>query len=474
MATTRVHEDQNLVQHVCENLATKCRVHPGSRLLIAVSGGSDSVALLHLLVEAAPSKQLQLYVAHFDHQLRPESAREAEFVRALAERLDVEPHMGSWNTPRPGEDAARQARHAFLQDTAVRLGCGAIALGHQRDDQIETTLLRLGRGSGPRGLLGMAWRRPARVDLVRPLLDCTRAALTEFLRQRQQVWCEDTSNQYQELRRNRIRHLALPALDSALGPAWQANWFAGLEDLRALWTWVDTSAAGLLEQARRQRLEPGTEICEKRPLQEAPEALRRAALQRWIESAGTDNLRRSHLEAASGLARNGQSGQTLVLPGAMRLVVERDRLFLLAPTTSKTTNATAFALHTEPVAVSFALRLAEACRASHIEDRDGSPPARIPSASAVVLGADRLEGELELRAAKPGERVRLLGAPGSRRLSRILQDKHIPARLRQAWPVIADTEGIVWIPEVGVAERCRLGAESRGALRLLLRNPTET
>src|SRR5262245_39578650 len=216
----------SLAHRVAANLRRRCGVRTGDRLLVGVSGGADSVALLLLLLEAARKLDLDIEVAHFDHALRTDSLADATWVEELARSLGLECHIERWRTPRPGEAAARQARYEFLERTARARDAAAIAVAHHLDDQIETVLLRLARGTGPRGALGMAWRRNEPVPIVRPLLDVRRAELQAFCTTRGIAWREDSSNTRTDRARNRVRHDVIPGLDAALGAQWMEHWAA--------------------------------------------------------------------------------------------------------------------------------------------------------------------------------------------------------------------------------------------------------
>jgi tRNA(Ile)-lysidine synthase len=441
---------------------------------------------LRLLVGIAPRDALHLEVAHFDHALRPESGEDARFVAELAARFGLEVHVSRWARPVRGEDAARRARHAFLEETALRLGCDAIALAHHLDDQIETILLRLSRGTGVRGWLGMGWRRQGRVPIVRPLLDLRRSALVSYLEALEQTWCEDSSNRDLRLARNRVRHEALPALDRSLEGGWPERWAESVEDLREIWTWLEARAVELLEAARVSAAERGVETaeevvgsCDLRTLRAAPTPILRAALQRWAEGAGATDVSRPQLTTLTLLVRKGQSGQSVDLCRGMRFALEQGQLTLLrdtAPTVGHSSGGQAGskAKTAEPLAAGIGsalevanldLRKALAVVASP-GARGGARPE--PDATEAVIAADALQPPFELRGPRPGDRVRLLGAPGNRKLSRILQDRRVPARLRASWPVVSDSLGVVWIPGIGVAERARLTPASRAALRLRL------
>jgi len=185
---------------------------PGERVLVAVSGGPDSLALLAALRELLPSFPLRLTVAHFDHGWRPDSAADARFVEELAQRWGYEFTGGRATSDVPRtEAAARDARYAYLRQAAAKSGCSAIALGHTRDDQVETLLLHLLRGSGARGLAGMRYRAG---DLARPLLGIDRKQVEPFVASLGLLPRRDPSNDDPRYARNRLRQVVMPAIDA--------------------------------------------------------------------------------------------------------------------------------------------------------------------------------------------------------------------------------------------------------------------
>ncbi len=196
----------------------------GARLLVGLSGGSDSVALTLLLQELGAADGFTVIgLAHLNHQLRPTAARDEQFCRDLAaalalplavESIDVRGYAAAQRLS--SEEAARRLRYDFLHRCAGRLDADRIAVGHTRDDQAETLLLKLIRGAGLTGLAGIYPRRGA---IVRPLLDVARTDLRSYLEERGQSWVEDETNQDLENPRNRIRRLVLPELDRAYGSA---------------------------------------------------------------------------------------------------------------------------------------------------------------------------------------------------------------------------------------------------------------
>lgn len=220
----------------------------GTRLLIGVSGGSDSVALTLLLRDLAGHGDFEVAaLAHFNHQLRPEAARDELFCRDLAARIglpitiesaDVQSYAAS--VRQSIEEAARTLRYGFLERAAAGGGASCIAVGHTEDDQAETYLLKLVRGAGLTGLGGIY---PRRGQVIRPLLDVTRAALRAYLISAGQAWIEDDTNADVSNPRNRIRHRVLPELDAAYAGASRAGIARAAAHAREDGQWLDELAA---------------------------------------------------------------------------------------------------------------------------------------------------------------------------------------------------------------------------------------
>ena len=220
-----------LRDHVDQSIRTRGLFRRGQRILVAVSGGVDSMVLLHLLHELASRHEWRLTVAHFNHRLRGRSSDVDErLVRHTARELGVTLVSGRAEVRKFArrrklslEMAARELRHDFLARTARRRRIPTIALAHHIDDQLELFFLRLLRGSGGEGLAGMKWRAPSpkigAIELARPLLDQPKAVLAEYATERGVRYREDASNALLDIQRNRVRHELLPLLRSKYQPA---------------------------------------------------------------------------------------------------------------------------------------------------------------------------------------------------------------------------------------------------------------
>lgn len=306
---------------------------------VAVSGGPDSTALLHLLARWCSGAGVALRAIHIDHQTRPTSGQEAESVRALCERLGVPCQVVAVDVVaeraarRAGfEDAARVARYRALVAVAQATGSRLIALGHHATDQVETVLLHLLRGAGTGGLTGMAPLAPppdpaARASdnpplLWRPLLAVERAALVDYCRDHALPTMHDVSNDDHRLARNRLRHLLLPVVEREFPGAARA--IARAADLLALENdFLDAETERAYQ--RVVTAEPPLVRIARAPFRDLHPALRRRLARRaWAElTGGADGLARAVTDAACELIARPASGARLALPREVLLVVDR-------------------------------------------------------------------------------------------------------------------------------------------------------
>lgn len=309
---------------------------PGTRLLVALSGGSDSVSLLHLLRElATPDGHQVVAVGHFNHQLRPEADRDEAFCRALADRLGLPFFVGRADIRQRAtdeglslEDAARRARYGFLEDALGSSGATRMATGHTRDDQAETFLLKLVRGAGLSGLGGIY---PLRNRCIRPLLGTTRAELQAYLQARGESWVEDATNADTTNPRNRLRHVVLPFLRDTLGGSVDEAIARAAAQAAEDGAWLDGQAAEHLAS-----LSPGPDgwpVLELDDLRSLPRPLLRRVMWQVMRRQTGREIGSQHVDSAldvlDGRVRAGETpagrwellGEKLVLlPVATRPV----------------------------------------------------------------------------------------------------------------------------------------------------------
>jgi tRNA(Ile)-lysidine synthase len=435
-----------LIRKVTDAIAAHALLRPADHVLVAVSGGADSVALLAALNELHKTWSLRLSVWHLDHGLRAlESVRDREFVEQLAATLDL-PIIVERARIVPGrnlEARARDVRYRMLAAAARAAGCRRIAVGHTLTDQAETVLLRLLRGAGTRGLGGMAPRRGA---IIRPLLHCSRDDVVAFLRSRGLAWVEDTSNRDERFARNRIRHRLLPALVTLAGahvPEVLARTAALLrEDERFL----DAVARRRLGRAVRR---PALATA---PLQTLAPAIRVRALRAWLAAArgSLRGIGATHIHRLERHLDSTESG-SLALPGGI-VRYEGGMLRWDAEVSNPTPP--------------FSHRIASPGRVSRPDlgwelDMTGLQPwtGKLPAdAWTAVFDGDRLPGDLIVREARPGDRMKPLGLRGHQKLHDLFVNAKVGRSRRRAWPVLAAGADVLWVPGLARSETATVGA----------------
>jgi tRNA(Ile)-lysidine synthase len=319
----------SLYQHVRRTIRHHRLCPPGSRVVIGLSGGSDSVALALILRDLSEHDPFAVVgLAHLNHRMRPTADRDEAFCRNFAaaihvplevESIDVAGYAATQRLSR--EDAARRLRYDFLHRAAMTVGADRVAVGHTRDDQAETFLLKLVRGAGLTGLAGI---HPQRGEVIRPLLDVARVDLRRFLESRGQQWVDDESNEDIENPRNRIRHRVLPELNQAYPSAASAiARTAGL--IREDGQWLDELSRNRYE-ILVSRTSVGFQVDAQALLAEPAPVRRRVVLMALRCAVSSHEYGLDHVESVLAVA-SGETG-AIDVPGA-RVELQREKLVLL-------------------------------------------------------------------------------------------------------------------------------------------------
>jgi len=405
-----------------QHLAHTPLLHGSTHVLVAVSGGLDSMVLLHALRFGRTT--FPITAAHFDHRMRARSGDDADWVRGVCTAWDVALLREAAQHPPRSEAAARAQRYAFLEAAAARVGADAIATAHHADDQAETILFRLLRGAGLHGLRGIP---PRRGRLVRPLLEFTRADAREYARENRLAWREDPSNRDERFARNRIRRRLLPALEAARpGAAGDVVRLGALaEQAENAWCQAVTEA---VRDVAESRAEGGFALARGRFLA-YPSQIRARVLRHLAGRLGSP-LDRAATRVAARFVDRGRGG--IMLPGGLRLEREFETLLLHRP---------------DDRGVDVPLRIAAGEGAATFVAggqrylaRWGPAPWHDAGQSA-SFDPSSLRFPLELRGWLPGDRIRL--AYGGKKLKKLFQERRVPRSLRARLPVLVDADGCV-------------------------------
>jgi tRNA(Ile)-lysidine synthase len=429
---------------------------PDQRVGVAVSGGADSVCLLHVLREIAPRWNLRLTVLHLDHQLRGEESRaDAAFVRDLAGALDLPFELQETDvaavcreTGDNLEQAARAARLEFFRRLTQSGTVDRIATGHTRSDQAETVLFRFLRGSGTAGLAGI---RPVTDDgIVRPLLEIDRAEIERHLRERGIAWRNDSTNASAAFARNRIRHELLPQLTRDWNPALP-------ETLAHTADWAQAEEAFWESEMVRLEpvhliFEPPAVLIQTGALGNLPLAVARRLVRRAVELAKGDlrGIGFEHLAGVLEMAGSTEGHGRLQIPG-LDVFRSFEWLRIAPPALDNLDNRN----YRFPLPVPGAVPLPG--QKSTVRTELFENTAVTESSAGVYNGYEwcldwnRLSGPLEVRNWRPGDQYQPVGHSGAEKIKVLFHEERIPLWERRHWPVVTMGGAILWARRFGPA-----------------------
>ena len=481
-----------LIHRVRQFIERHHLIRARARVVAAVSGGSDSTALLQILRELDGAGDLELAgVAHFNHQLRPAADDDERFVARVAADLGlayvVDREAVALRAARDGrsiEDAARTARYEFLERSRVQLNADVVAVGHTRDDQAETFLLRLVRGAGPRGLAGIHPRHGA---VVRPLLECRRQELRAWLARRHAEghpgcqYLQDETNDDVTIPRNRVRAELLPLLVSRFNPA-SVDVLANEAELqRDLWNWMEDASSALLASP-----EMPAGALDLESLRRAAPALQRLVLWRAMNAAsGGRRITFDHVACAIRLieAEEGD-GKALDLPGH-RLHRIGGQIVLTSGKGSRgsANHANLFRIPLSTPGEVVIPGTGDLVSVEHAGDAwmlsTGSigPLGALEQERCATTGNglvacvrhDLVRGSLAVRNRRPGDRFRPVGLGGSKKLQDFFVDRKVARHERDSVPLVVDeTDHVIWVAGHGIDEAFQVTDASQAVLVLRL------
>jgi tRNA(Ile)-lysidine synthase len=452
----------------------------GTRVVVALSGGSDSVALAHLLMQLDAAGELTVAcIGHFNHQLRASADADERFCAEVAASLGRPFAAGRGDVAglarreqRSIEDAARLARYDFLERARVDGSADVVALGHTRDDQAETFLLRLLRGAGARGLAGM---HPRRGLMIRPLLDCRRGDLIQYLRQRGLAFVHDASNEDVGVPRNRVRAELLPLLVDRFNPSVVDVLADEAELAREEWLWMEALAGDAFGRIVQSLADESRIDCAALTI--LPVALARLVVRRaLIARAAGRPISFSHVESTLALAREG--GPPIDLPGQR---LERIGSFVvLRSRPSRRSRSNRATLESPENLFSYPLSIPGEVlipRAGLVVSADlaaspGAASAKAGSGAAAATALvqfDRSAGPLTVRNRRPGDRFRPLGLGGRKKLQDFFVDRKVARPARDEVPLVVDEfDRIVWVAGHAIDDRFRVRDPAQAVVILKL------
>jgi tRNA(Ile)-lysidine synthase len=472
-AIQKTQRRSELAENLNRVLRKQHLLRPGGRIGVAVSGGADSVALLRLLLELRGEFGVVLVVAHFNHKLRGRSSEADEhFVQKLAQQFGLEfftarEDIGARTKREHGnvEEVARGARYGFFEKLGKEQMLAKVAVAHTADDQAETVLAHILRGTGLSGLRGI---HPQTGIVFRPLLDVRRTELRRYLKLLKQEWREDATNRDTKRTRARIRQKLLPMLEKqfnagAVEHLCQLAALAGDDE-----KYMEAEASEWVKvwaQQTRQEL-----TVDLSALLKLSRALQTRALRNMVgkikNRAGQLSL--EHVKSLLELAEQGENGKKIELPGGVEVCRERRTLRCRAIDEIKRRKdqkaGEQFAYPIDLAAGNCKLRLGELSCLLHFRVIDWPPEGRETMSTGAVLDHSRLTVPLMVRNWGPGDAIHPQGHQKAHKVGRLLNEKSISRWQKYQWPVLTSGGKLAWVRGLATSVEFAVGLETRRAV----------
>lgn len=471
-----------LLKKVDRYIAEHKLVCSGEKVLLAVSGGADSMALLDICQRLVSTWQISLHIVHLNHMFRGEEARmDAEFVRSKAREMGIPATILTFNVPAyrdehkmSSQDAARRVRYDLFLKVAATVGATKLAVAHHRDDQVETVLLNILRGTGPEGLRGMLplrlWQEGQNLAVIRPLLEVSREEIEAYLQERKIPFRLDRTNLQDKYLRNKVRLRLLPLLEKEYNPAIR-------EALLSLSSVMSASEEYLQQETLRAEHRvflpgrPGEVVLDCGQFSQEPEALQGKLLRHGLRQLlpGLRGVTYGHIKALQKLAMAAQTGSSLALPGRVQAAISYKKLHLCRQNKDRRWPGAA-KLASYPLAVpgEVVLPLLKKRIRASVLPRGKAPWPPVETREA-VLDYDRLpkEGaEICVRGRQVGDKFQPLGLRGNKKLKDYLIDKKIPRAKRDSLPLVTVGSDILWIVGMAIHDRYKVCAATKRILYL--------
>ncbi|MFQ5498189.1 MAG: tRNA lysidine(34) synthetase TilS [Candidatus Zixiibacteriota bacterium] len=453
-----------MIETIRRSIVSHALLSSGDSILVALSGGPDSVALLHVLSRLRRSMKLSLAAVYVNHQIRPRAARrEEQFCQRLCEKLSVELFIVSENIPSLAkrekhglEETGRNFRYRTFEMLADEHGFDRIALGHHQDDQVETVLFRVLRGTGIAGLGSIPIIRGR---IIRPLLEIDRSQIETYLKRHRLACCRDRSNNDSRFTRNRIRKKLLPLIRRQINPAVDKALLNLAETASAENRFLADVTARALKQSVSLSLGGKIELDLIR-FSVYDIWLRRRVLRHCVTrcSGGMSPPDKVVVDRLEKLALGRSTA--LSLPGGMSARVLGDHMVVHQTTRISYFEKLGFGdtCCVEPLGLSIRCRRGVPYGGGSVEKERRS--------MAVMLDASAIDGALVVRNVRRGDRFRPLGLDGEKKIGEYLSDRKVPIVYRDEIPVACDHSGPVWLVGYEIADRVKIVNSTREVVRL--------
>jgi tRNA(Ile)-lysidine synthase len=454
----------DILKKVKQTIKKHSMLKGGERVLVGLSGGPDSVSLLHLLNELREEWRLSLNALYVDHGLRPEKTPyEIDFCAELTERLNVPCSVKKVDVREFSDkenlsiqEAARHLRYLAFEEHAFQIEADRVATGHNADDQAETLIMRLLRGSGPRGLSGIP---PVRGTFIRPLIMVERSEIEKYLDEGGIRFIIDTSNLKQDYLRNRLRHEVMPILKK-YNPNLTGTLCRTTNILREENEYMEIAVTKSLMRLISRKTGDRIELFLS-PLENMEKVILRRALIRAIEETrGLRGIGLEHIEEIISLIRTGSSGSRIYLPGGIRVIKDYSTLIITSAAPRK------LGEHVLQVPGETVLKESGLVLISSVgDDSTGTGDGKTEAA----FDFDMLRFPLKVRSRQAGDFFYPSGFGKRKKLQDYFVDEKVPRDIRDTVPLLLSGEDILWVVGYRMDDRYRISPSCARTLKIIIK-----
>lgn len=463
----------NLLDHVRTQLASLALDRKETTLLLAISGGADSTALLHAVQSLNEVNQRNLHVIHINHLIRKDAHKDADHVSKICHEYNIPCTCITRDIPATAaksgkslEMEARKQRYEAFAKIYHEIKADALLTAHHRDDQVETILLNLSRGCSPASMAGIpadSTRQGMRI--IRPMLEVSREQILEYLQSHNLTWREDETNLDIAHRRNAIRHNILPAMREQLNPqidtALLRTATMAQEDECYMQERVRQEAPNIIPQK-------ATDALQLKPYQNLPAPLRKRILVHWLQQQKTIPFHAINYELVQRidqLAMEHHAGKQITIAGEVSVQNAYDRLVIL--NTDSLYQKTPFHRDLTIPGVTDIPELqcqVEVAHATGFTKEPVTSPGRLPASCHIRLPQN--EERLWIRTRREGDQIQMTGSPGHQKLQDIFTDEKVPSYDRDQIPLLVSKDELVWIPGLRIAQDWAVSSEDAPSLKV--------
>ena len=457
-----------LLYTVKETIQREKLINRNDKILVAFSGGPDSLCLLDVLLRLAPEYSLKIYAAHLNHRIRGYDAqKDAMFCYDFCEKNNVTFFLKVVDVPglakeqgKSLEDCARQERYKMFYDIKYRLGIDKIAVAHNLDDQAETMLMKLFRGSGMQGLSGMDYIRDG--VIIRPLLDVYKRDISEYCEKNFLNPRVDRTNLQDEYTRNKLRLNLIPSIEKNFTPNIKQILSRTANNIRQDFEFIDDVAKSQYNMIRKSKQDGKVELDTNMLLRENP-AIAKRAIRCAIEDllGNLTDIQSVHINDIMQLIEK-KSGSMLNLPQNLKVYVFSDTLIFSTDEIKPKEVTYSYKIDTDGYTFVEEIGIGVKTAIMGKEECIGLPTSKYAKA----FDYAKIKGDLILRSRQAGDKMRPIGLKGTKKIKDILIEKKVPPENKYKYPVLCDDNGILWLFDYRIGEDYKIDDTTETVIRI--------